>query len=296
MAKQTTPKFMDMTHPAHVKPSTTSKPVIVTNRPMIAADPMIAEAAERAAGAKKSIAVTDDKETLEEKPLTHGGEKVIKPFSTTDKPAKTGAKAKADPVEEKPVKPEDPVADAAIAAVLKPAERTPLPDDEPEETAEDTAGTTQKAETAEEPTEKPMAEESVDDTSAEITITGEDDAAADNAEMLETEGKPAEPTPVPSEKSTAESTVNTTGVLDAATVPDEADDAADKEAANLEAIIAKGTYRVPIGAVKHRRERMVFWICFIVLLLLVTLNVLMDVGILSVPNLPHTTFFSPTTN
>lgn len=55
-------KVMDVTHPSNVRPSTTSRPVIVSNRPMIPEDPMINQAAlsaidiEKPAGAPKDAA------------------------------------------------------------------------------------------------------------------------------------------------------------------------------------------------------------------------------------------------
>lgn len=58
--KQSAGKYMDITHPAHVRPSATSKPVIVGNRPMLAADPMIAESAERAAAHKPTAPALPD--------------------------------------------------------------------------------------------------------------------------------------------------------------------------------------------------------------------------------------------
>lgn len=52
--KQPAGKYMDVTHPAHTRPSATSRPIIVPNRPMLAADPMINESAELAATVHKT--------------------------------------------------------------------------------------------------------------------------------------------------------------------------------------------------------------------------------------------------
>ena len=45
------PKVMDIAHPSHVRASASSRPLIVTNRPMIAEDPMIAQVPNTAAEA-----------------------------------------------------------------------------------------------------------------------------------------------------------------------------------------------------------------------------------------------------
>lgn len=63
--------------------------------------------------------------------------------------------------------------------------------------------------------------------------------------------------------------------------------------AELEELIAKGTYAVPINALKHRRHMVVFEIVLLLLVLAVAgLDVLLDMGTLSLPGVPHTNFLS----
>lgn len=53
-------KVMDITHPSNIQPSTTSRPVIVSNRPMIPEDPMINQAALSAIDIEKPAGAPND--------------------------------------------------------------------------------------------------------------------------------------------------------------------------------------------------------------------------------------------
>lgn len=61
----------------------------------------------------------------------------------------------------------------------------------------------------------------------------------------------------------------------------------------LERLIAKGTYAVPINKVKRRRARTVLVLLVVLLLALVTIDLLADIKIITLPfGLPHTNFLA----
>ena len=66
----------------------------------------------------------------------------------------------------------------------------------------------------------------------------------------------------------------------------------EKRTDDIELIIAKGTYVLPINQSGKRKERIIIGTLLIVLLLALMLDVLLDIGVVSLPWLPHTTFFS----
>ncbi|MCA9328094.1 hypothetical protein KDA14_06200, partial [Candidatus Saccharibacteria bacterium] len=68
------------------------------------------------------------------------------------------------------------------------------------------------------------------------------------------------------------------------------DEAAAAREAELERHIAAGTYAVPIGQVKHRRQKMILIFVFVLLLAVVAVDVLLDMDILKLSSVPHTNF------
>lgn len=58
----------------------------------------------------------------------------------------------------------------------------------------------------------------------------------------------------------------------------------------LEQLIAKGTYAIPIGQVKRRRMKVLFLVLLVILAVIVILDVLLDLGSLSLQGVPHTDF------
>lgn len=83
----------------------------------------------------------------------------------------------------------------------------------------------------------------------------------------------------------------------------EADTAGETEAENpeenpeaarnleLERHIAAGTYFVPIGQVKRRRRKVILLTVFILLAAILVLDLLLDMEILKLDSIPHTSFF-----
>lgn len=61
----------------------------------------------------------------------------------------------------------------------------------------------------------------------------------------------------------------------------------------IERLIASRTYALPIDKTGRRRKTIVLWVLVLVLLIIVAVDVLADMGVISLPfGMPHTSFFS----
>lgn len=81
-----TSKVMDVTHPSQARPSTTSRPVIVSNRPMIPEDPMINQAAQSAIDREKPSGVPEISEAPKTPVLQVSKGKTIIPPGQSESP------------------------------------------------------------------------------------------------------------------------------------------------------------------------------------------------------------------
>lgn len=249
--KQPAGKYMDVTHPAHVRPSATSRPIIVGSRPMLAADPMIAELAQQAATHK------NDENSQTDDVAAHSRDKVVKPPTTPENIAPTAPKNPEE--DDEPAKP-DSALDTASAQ------------SEPETGSKTSSDETQASDR---PESKP--------TVAEISHTDSEKSAEASAEKAHISLSTTEETPPVS----AAAVLDTASDATESDTPSPEDEAA----AHAEQIITDGTYFLPIGQAKHRGQRLIFGICLIVVLSLVVVDVLLDTGIISLSSVPHTTFF-----
>ena len=201
-------------------PSSTSRPVIVTNRPMMASDPMLSSTPESSDAEKPS------NEPVKTAPLA-AGEKVI------NREAKNIA----------------PVSAEAASA---------------EETSSVTDKTNESAESAQTDVAK---------IPGEADRERKDVPGETSAENAAEPSKNAEPAQTEDENTSTEAPA-----------------ASDRDL-ELEQLIAKGTYAVPIGQVKRRRRKVLLTMLFILLLVAVLLDVMLDMGMLALPGVPHTNFF-----
>lgn len=253
-------KVMDVTHPKNVRPNATSRPVIVASRPMIAADPMIAQSAVDVltkSGAEKSAG--DPTELAERTP-----ELVI------DREAKT-------------IVPE--------GSALPPEALSDVPPDAltgEQAMVTDIAG----APPVDTTTAKTL-------TSSSIVITepAETNHAVEVARSSDAVKQPAQTDAVaPQEYRQPETNTFDSEADDI--VGDTDDDTArektaeQKQAENIEKLIASRLYAVPIGKAAKRRARIVLLIICTLLLTLIALDLLLDMGIFKLSGIPHTTFFS----
>lgn len=219
-------RVMDVTHPRNVQPPTTSKPVIVSNRPMIAADPMIAGMPAKPAKEDVELPAGAPEPTVPPEAVTQNHE------SKTILPTEDLLKAMEQP---------------------KPAEKAEVqPADVP---AEEPAKTGEPIPTAAEPPAK-----------TQDTPTQPEEVPAIETDDEETEEED-EDTPKPE---TAEQ----------------------KRERELETIIASGKYYVPINRSGKKRAMIVFVVILCLIGLLAVADLLLDMGIVRVSGIPHTSFFS----
>lgn len=210
-------KIVDVLHPDEAMPSTTSRPVIVTNRPMVGGDPMISS--------QETPETPTSANSLLTAPPVNRQAKDVAPLHAADAVKTSEAPAP---------KQKDEVSEEAE----KPAEKIAEPKPEPP------ANENVEAEHS-----KPM-----DKTASIATVD-------DDQDIVETEA-----------------------ALQAKT----AEQARQEE---LEALILKGTYHLPINKVARRKMELVLSSLLILLLLLALLDLLLDMGLLKLSGVPHTNFF-----
>lgn len=251
-------KVMDVTHPHTAQPSTTSRPVIVTNRPMIDVDPMIAQSAVDVLTKSSAEKTGDSHSGL----ARHTPELVIERQTQPSAEADEGAALAAVPL-------------AAVADV-----DTPMQTIDADHTSTGVPSLDPKVETAKlgqaaEPLEagKPVrATEGEKKTETQVSSP----ASSDNTPMS-----------IQPESDVIKSDTNDT--TDEETEQEKT--AEQKQADNIEKLIASGFYKVPIGRAATRRAHRFLLAIFILLLVLVVVDILLDLGIIKLPSLPHTTFF-----
>ena len=61
----------------------------------------------------------------------------------------------------------------------------------------------------------------------------------------------------------------------------------------LEELVQKGTYAVPINQVARKRAVVLLSVCLVLILLAALVDLLLDMGLLAVSGVPHTNFFHP---
>ena len=257
MAKQSEPpKVMDVVHPSgERRPSPTSRPVIVSDRSYMAADPMLSvtPVADNAA----TVESPEQQETVS----LSGAPEVKKAASATG--AGSGEELRVEPPAA------DGATDSQTEAVATPATE-PAPAEEPPQGPSETAATPEVSHKHIEPLH-PSAFSSTEKSETDTTSNAADDASSDNDASDTDTDEPAEAQPSKN--------------------PDEAAINARKE--ELERLIASGTYAVPINTVKRRQMRLVLLFLAGLLVVLIALDLLADMGTITLPfGLPHTTFLS----
>jgi len=248
-------KVMDITHPSNIQPDATSRPVLVPSRPMVVADPMIAQSAvdvltkggaEKSAGDPTEMATRTPELIVDRQAKTVNPDEAVEPKDTNaDGPAPELPEpaeqvlAGVPPVDAEAV---NKVPASPIVEITKPTEATPVIDVLP---PNDTRKDAPNSEVA-----NPLAHSQ---STFEISESDEDESDDDTA--LE---------------KTAEQ----------------------KQAENIEKLVASRLYAVPIGKRAKRRARMLLVTLFVVLLALLTVDLMLDMGFLKISGIPHTTFFS----
>jgi hypothetical protein len=293
--KKTAPKLFDVSRPGKSAPSSTSRPVIITNRPVLK-DPMVIKVdtgEDNTATTETSASSSEMKHKVDIQPLHIDLSEVLPPSAPEVK--KDSKKADDKPAEEK-VEVETPLEDD------KPEEETPAKDEkqddkvaptEPEEPATDNEEPKDDAESVtvkvDKPVDKPA--DNAPKTTGEKVIAPpvhDTEAAAEPTE------KPAEESPAPETPTVEEDSFtsnedepsldnNDRPVLSEKEA--KATEAAKKKAEEQEKIIASGEFYLPINSVEKRRTRrnMILGLLFIVILVAIAALAAWDAGIFSIP-------------
>lgn len=240
-----TAKVMDVTHPRSVQPDATSRPILVSNRPMIEADPMIAQSAVEAL--TKSSERTTEKTEISSRPAEVVIDRPLQPENIVDDvpPLDTAIVTNTTI---------DPVVPPVAAVVIEPADQLVAAKKQastPTITITEPAKTTIVQSVVKQPTLEPV----------------DDVASVAKPELL---------------------------ISDYATDDDAVPEktAEQKDAENIEKLIASGIYKVPIGKAAKRRVRLVLLLFFVAVIVLAIIDFLLDMEIISLSGVPHTTFFS----
>lgn len=207
-------------------PSASGRPLVVTNRPMMTADPMLNAS------------------------TTEGGAKTVETASTA-------APAPSEKVVTHEIRGIAPIDSDAIKDDI---------DASPE--ASDTP---------------PHAEVSTDDD----TIPGEDNREK-NAIPGETAGSGTLPIAATPDTDAASEVSTQAGPQGFAAASQQAV-ASDREL-ELEQLVQKGTYAVPIGQLKKRRRKIVWSLVLFILIVALACNILLDLELVSIESVPHTNF------
>lgn len=252
-AKKPTKKIIDIQHPSKTSPSSTSKSVIVTNRPIMK-DPM----------------VVDDDSPAEEKTTApvykSGGEAVIKPLSEqTDKP-ETKEEPASDENKSKEVSDDK---NKTISQLAEEATKKEQVVDEPEE-----AKVEDKEDKSDE-TDKPAIKATLTDEKSEPIVT------EDKAEESKEDKKPEDVPSLTKDDSEKEDSAKTED-------PKALEEAKeDKELKKRKAEVAKLSeshkYYLPITTVENRNNRraVVIGVIVSILLILAWINIALDAGLIS---------------
>jgi hypothetical protein len=269
-AKKSAPKLFDIAKPGKSAPSSTSRPVIITNRPVLK-DPMVIRV--------NSDGDTDDKASSE--PVNDTAEmkhKVdIQPLHIDlSEVLPSGEKAKGDDKKE---------VEVAEEKVAEP-EVTETPEEPEAKTEEGAKEAPSEAVPEASPPPEPKAEE-----------PDEPVAETEPAEETPQEETPAEATPeeeVPlAEPEEAESVIGDDGNPVLSERETKADEEAKKKAEQQEKIIASGEFYLPINAVSKRRAKRNLILCTLlcVVLLAVAAAAAWDAGLLNIPGMQAPTNF-----
>lgn len=222
----------DIKKPGGVTPSSSARPILVTDRPTMATDPMIAT------DAPKVVAESTH-------PMSHNA-KVIRPLALGEDASEEAlAKKKKEVTSEISSETEsEPEAPAKVAAEVT------------AETAELKPGTTSA--TSDEPKKADYAE----------TETSEAD---DKSDIPET----------PHRDSEAEVTAAEAAAIEAQVARE----------SELEELIEKGTYAVPINAAHRQRMHLLtvlLWMFTLIVLAVVVVDAALDAGLIEISGVPHT--------
>ncbi|MEO6513897.1 MAG: hypothetical protein ABIR37_04405 [Candidatus Saccharimonadales bacterium] len=297
--RKAAPKLFDVAKPGKSAPSSTSRPVIITNRPVLK-DPMVIKVntgEEEAPSTDAATPTAEMKHTVDIKPL-HIDLSEVLPSGAPD--IKKDDK-KADDTPEEVAPADETPAEAEAAPEESSNEKVTVKTEASAPAKEDTSGDETKVsgetEAPEEPTILPS--EKPAKTTGEKVIAP---PASEKQDAPEPEAKPKETEAAP-EKPSAEAD-SFTSLEDEPSLDNndrpvlsekeaKATEEAKKKAEAQEKIITSGEYYLPINAVEKRRAKrnMIVGTLLVVLLLVVAVLAAWDIGVFSIPGFQAPTNF-----
>lgn len=300
-------KIVDVSHPDATPPPPTSRPIIITNRPSVQADPMVSP----------TSAPPDSKSTAKPASISVHREKVVSPISvgeadgtnSTTTNSKRSSGPKIDNLEststsQSTSEVSNPAQESMPQNQQKPDVGGSLPDvvgvamsakePTPEEMAKIEAMSDSKAPKDVDPTQT-QAIESNNDTS-DVAVA-QKEAKSTVSPGAETAGAASEDSAGLSSASLAdpsalpESSIKTPANLVGSQITETGGLEADERQSELERLVEKGIYALPIDAKRSHRVHILLVIICLVMVCLLTINILLDMGIIHLKSVPHTNFF-----
>lgn len=277
------PKVFDVAKPGRAAPSASSKPIIITNRPVLQ-DPMMKED-KAALQASNNTMLPPSKTTIQIRPIHLDSDGTEKP--ATEEGNAPSVPALAEPATTEPAA----VSDEADAASTAPD----MPADEKSETATKAEPPADPAEGVKDSIPEPAAPEAPSEDPTEPA------APAAPAPKPVSASAPAAPTPKePDEAPAASSETSTDEDSDKVEPTDpKADEEAAHKLAEREAEVAKlvesRKYYLPINQVEKRRNKRAaaLGLLLIIILAVAWADVALDAGIVKIPGVkPLTHFFN----
>jgi hypothetical protein len=266
-AAKTTAKVFDVAHPGKSKPSSTSRPIIISNRPLLQ-DPMV------------SSTPPSDVDTTESKPSPAAVKVTIKPLATVTE-AKAGGAGSSDKNERTIA---ELAAEADAGADAGSSKKSNQPSKSAEETKPDDTSTTESEETT-----------PADDASSKA----EDTAKADTSSKSTNDSTETSPDTTDTDTSSDDSTDSTDESKDDTkdgTKDDKQTAELEAEAKKLEAInalVESREYILPINAVERHRSKVMTGLGLVLILALGALlaDLLLDVGFIRLGGVHSLTHF-----
>ncbi len=260
-AKASSKRIIDVAQPGKSAPAATSKPVLITNRPILK-DPMVVE------GSKEAT----------EEPVADEVKKLSSTTRIKLQPLDTDTEAKADEAETKTAESE------TTSALETTAEKTDLPAEKPAEAVADTAKATAEPDA---PKEK--------EPDTDKALAPNQDAAENKTTP---DAKPAATKTTDSETEKTDEVATEEGAEADNTTPDAADAKAAEEAAKhdaaIQALADSKKFYLPVNAVEKRRTKRFVLLGVLLSLLLVVawVDIAADASLVKLGSkVPHTHLF-----
>ena len=268
-------KIFDVAKPGKSAPTASSKPIIITNRPILK-DPMVVDKSGQDAGTAAALAPSKPSTKIKISPLDEALQAVLKTPTHTDEDEAPAEKSEADTA---------PDTTPETAEILAEPEVAATPEVTPDQPTDDAA--------------EPVAEATAEPEKAITEPTTEQPADEGTTTPSQTESTPATDEPAKPEAVSTDSSTPATTEGDAQKALSKADEeAARKEAerqAELQKLIESKKFYLPIDRKGKRRTKwhVILGVILILILVVVWVDVALDSGMIHIAGVkPYTHFFS----